>query len=402
MAVKILIRRDTTSNWQNLNPVLGDGELGIERIAGGGVQVKIGDGVTEWKSLPWFTGDLSGLYDNGEIDALIEDAKAAVKKDVIEIMEKDIGTHDTGNDAHENRFGPIAEAVSGLEDRIAELEENGTGGGSGMGFPDWTTQTTLLSNVATAGTMTVDKQCWINVLMNTHSQPGESKFRVNGSAMLMGLIDEKQQSGFFPLNAGDTFAYELVTGHTVSVWQFDAFPASGGGGTGNGVIDVDWASYNTEADVTSATAGTDTELHSYTIDKPGCYCLILNDASGTQEGNSTVKVNGAILLNLTTVSKLQHFLFLNTGDTVDVNLYAGIRFQMQYFPYTVSGVAGGVASDGTVTSIKAMAQPDYDALVTAGTVDSGTLYIITGAASRSFAVAKKNVKETAKNSKAVN
>ena len=31
MAVRIQIRRDTTQNWYELNPILADGELGIEQ-----------------------------------------------------------------------------------------------------------------------------------------------------------------------------------------------------------------------------------------------------------------------------------------------------------------------------------------------------------------------------------
>lgn len=50
MADIIQIRRDTAANWTAENPVLADGEIGLER---GNEFFKIGDGVTPWNSLPY-------------------------------------------------------------------------------------------------------------------------------------------------------------------------------------------------------------------------------------------------------------------------------------------------------------------------------------------------------------
>ena len=52
---KILHRVDTAQNWQANDPVLGEGEFGIERETR---QFKIGDGVTPWNDLE--PGGLSG------------------------------------------------------------------------------------------------------------------------------------------------------------------------------------------------------------------------------------------------------------------------------------------------------------------------------------------------------
>lgn len=51
MSYTIQLRRDTSADWTSLNPVLAQGELGIEtdtRFA------KMGDGVTAWASLPYW------------------------------------------------------------------------------------------------------------------------------------------------------------------------------------------------------------------------------------------------------------------------------------------------------------------------------------------------------------
>jgi len=48
MATQILFRRDTSGNWTNTNPLLAQGELGLETDTG---QFKVGNGSDEWNSL---------------------------------------------------------------------------------------------------------------------------------------------------------------------------------------------------------------------------------------------------------------------------------------------------------------------------------------------------------------
>ena len=52
MANRIQIRRDTAYNWNSINPVLADGEMGVEIDTG---FIKIGDGSTYWNSLDYNT-----------------------------------------------------------------------------------------------------------------------------------------------------------------------------------------------------------------------------------------------------------------------------------------------------------------------------------------------------------
>lgn len=46
-------RIDTTASWQSVNPVLGAGEFGIEKLSGGQYNLKVGDGVTAWNNLQY-------------------------------------------------------------------------------------------------------------------------------------------------------------------------------------------------------------------------------------------------------------------------------------------------------------------------------------------------------------
>ena len=50
MSVRIQFRRDTAAEWTAANPVLAEGELGIELDTN---FFKIGDGTTAWNSLSY-------------------------------------------------------------------------------------------------------------------------------------------------------------------------------------------------------------------------------------------------------------------------------------------------------------------------------------------------------------
>ena len=63
MASKIQLRRDSTANWASVNPVLAEGEIGINTTID---QYKIGDGATAWNSLAYSSANIS-LNDIGDV-----------------------------------------------------------------------------------------------------------------------------------------------------------------------------------------------------------------------------------------------------------------------------------------------------------------------------------------------
>jgi hypothetical protein len=69
MAVKIIIRHDSASNWTSANPVLAAGELGFDTNS---KKYKLGDGTTAWNSLSY-----AGMT-SAEITSAIETAVSAV------------------------------------------------------------------------------------------------------------------------------------------------------------------------------------------------------------------------------------------------------------------------------------------------------------------------------------
>jgi hypothetical protein len=82
MAAEIQIRRDTLENWTDIDPVLADGEIGLEYTAvAGQYKAKIGDGVLAYSELPyWSTGGGGGgaSYGDGIVPAGAVDGVNAV------------------------------------------------------------------------------------------------------------------------------------------------------------------------------------------------------------------------------------------------------------------------------------------------------------------------------------
>jgi len=79
MPARILLRRDTSTNWETNNPILSLGEPGVETDT---LRVKLGDGVSNWQTLDYAISlDFSDLQNTpttvagyGITDALSLDA----------------------------------------------------------------------------------------------------------------------------------------------------------------------------------------------------------------------------------------------------------------------------------------------------------------------------------------
>jgi hypothetical protein len=69
MAYRILLRRDSSTNWETQNPVLLSGEPGYETDTG---KLKIGNGSAIWSSLGYYsgaTGDTGPIGPTGDTGA---------------------------------------------------------------------------------------------------------------------------------------------------------------------------------------------------------------------------------------------------------------------------------------------------------------------------------------------
>ena len=65
MLTRIKFRRDTSDNWNNVNPVLAAGEPGYEIDTH---RLKVGDGSTDWQNLPYISTTTSTLSNLSDVD----------------------------------------------------------------------------------------------------------------------------------------------------------------------------------------------------------------------------------------------------------------------------------------------------------------------------------------------
>lgn len=90
--VEFRLRRDHSANWASVNPILADGEPGLEEDSG---KWKWGDGINRWLNRPYAKGATSG-GGPGE-DARIGDLGdlTTVSNDLIVDAINEIEMHDT-------------------------------------------------------------------------------------------------------------------------------------------------------------------------------------------------------------------------------------------------------------------------------------------------------------------
>lgn len=61
---RVQLRHDISANWTTANPLLLQGEIGIETDTN---RMKLGDGISRWQQLPYFPPDTgtSSVFDGG-------------------------------------------------------------------------------------------------------------------------------------------------------------------------------------------------------------------------------------------------------------------------------------------------------------------------------------------------
>lgn len=69
MAMQIQLRRGTAATWTSVNPVLAQGEVGLETDTG---LLKVGDGSTAWTGLSYFTGATKVFVQSSQPSTLLQ------------------------------------------------------------------------------------------------------------------------------------------------------------------------------------------------------------------------------------------------------------------------------------------------------------------------------------------
>ena len=87
MAVRIQLRHDTTNNWIDVNPILFQGEIGIE--TDGHKRAKIGNGIDKWNDLPYFDDDCLHKYYDEDVHGVktfLNDIKIGSEEEVANLL----------------------------------------------------------------------------------------------------------------------------------------------------------------------------------------------------------------------------------------------------------------------------------------------------------------------------
>lgn len=113
MAVQIQVRRGTTAEWSAANPVLAEGEIGLDTTLD---NIKIGDGVTAWTSLNFFALSESSLS-NHESDTTnvhgIADTSLLATTSYVDTAESDaVTTANAYSDSLATNYDPAGSAAT--------------------------------------------------------------------------------------------------------------------------------------------------------------------------------------------------------------------------------------------------------------------------------------------------
>jgi hypothetical protein len=146
MAIRMLQRRGTAAQWAAANPVLGDGEIGIEKDTG---VIKFGDGETAWADLEIVfeaTPAVMTVFGRtGDVTATSEDLtdQTAIGLALFTAADGDAARTALG-------FTAIGNALAKAADQAAARAAIGAGTGNGNGNVVGTGITNIVGLTATA------------------------------------------------------------------------------------------------------------------------------------------------------------------------------------------------------------------------------------------------------------
>ena len=152
MANKIQLRRDSATNWTNLNPVLSQGELGLElNYPTSPNDFKIGDGVTNWNDLPYSgVSSSGGVYGNSNVAAYLANYSGTIGNASHSVSSDSANSVAYANVTGKPTFATVA--TSGSYNDLSNTPSLSTVATSGS-YNDLTNKPSL-ATVATSGSYT--------------------------------------------------------------------------------------------------------------------------------------------------------------------------------------------------------------------------------------------------------
>lgn len=373
MSVTIQVRRDTAANWASVNPVLAQGEIGLETDT---AKAKVGDGATAWASLGyWEPGGTYPLTTLG--DLLYEGASGSARLPGNATATREFLTQQgTGAVSAAPAWGTIQAAD------VPVLNQNTTGTAANV---------TGTVAVANGGTGQVTQAAAITAL--TGAQSAGTYLRSNGTSAALAAIQAPDLPGATTLAqgavqlAGDlagTSAGPQVTGTHLG----SPLPVAQGGsasayqqpGTTPAyplvLAPAKWA-------MVSLDTGPDVVLANYD-NKTITFNTGATGNSSSQQASFTVTVPAGVLAGDLMVLVVNMNSTSNAGSGAAVSSSAGTTFTRVGSP-VVTGTGTGIISLTAFTAVAGASDAGSTLTVTAqatGTFfGSATLGAYTGAAS---------------------
>jgi hypothetical protein len=245
MADIIQIRRDTAANWTSANPILAQGELGVETDTD---KIKIGDGSTAWTGLGYIidtggyavyadtTANFTGTLQNGGSNVLVDtDIGSTVQAyDATIVVDADIGVTVQGYDATILVDADIGVNIQGYDANTAKYDDttaNFTGtlqnGGSNVVL-DTDIGSTVQAYDANTTTSTNTQTLTNKTIRDTvYALSGTAFDATNGAVQTKTLAATTTFTD--SLSSGDAIVLQLEAGASYTVtWPTMTWVTSGG------------------------------------------------------------------------------------------------------------------------------------------------------------------------------
>lgn len=382
---RIQLRHDTATNWTTANPILAEGEVGVETDTN---KFKIGDGITTWSELAYQGSnvDLSNYYTKTQTDSLLEEkedsivAIAPLNKEQVNLVSQATSTADggetfttpnTGNNSPMAYDGGLrnvhiftTSAGNGIVDKsrivvcpitpTPDIEYRWTYGGynsnGSIYYPEIILGNiddngyfapVIVSNYNNSDTTPYSYYCYVSVFSQVNSiQPGSGKY------------SSGTRYNVNPINLG--YVYTGSISPTIKSSKIRCYKNS----NNKIVLYVEFTDTNDKT-------GSHTFTTALDFDEMNINCVLFSTTSkGTYNGNEF----GAF--NITTGEQIWNPAKENIQTQLSLNIDNSLEVDGNGLLTTAFKPQG-------VTELNTVTQSEYDALVQAGTLDSTGLYIIT-------------------------
>jgi len=237
MAIKIQLRRDTSENWLNSNPVLAQGEMGLETNTN---KFKFGDGETAWNSLQYFkSGNVDSVNGKtGVVTIALNELASEPQMDAIDsgITSASVGQISTNQNAIGTLSNLETTAKTDLVSAINEVDAAALGSLQVSDIVDNTTSTAtnkpLSANMGKSLQDQVDNlsargrflALWNCATGLAQSNPPESPYTYkSGDYFIVGTVASGSGTNYKPNGSSYTTGVASTTVETAEVAVDDVY-----------------------------------------------------------------------------------------------------------------------------------------------------------------------------------